>query len=75
MANMITVGGNALPEGNVYDVGIKDIVSNTFRDVNSGLLNAEYIATKVTIDVNFPYLTKTQYSCLLGKILCFIMKV
>ena len=68
MADMLTIGGNAIPEGNVYNVGVMDIVANAFRDVNNGTAQADFIAQKVKIEVAYPYLSSSDYSDILGYI-------
>jgi hypothetical protein len=62
---LLTINGNTVsPEPSVYDIQVADITEAS-RNA-SGELIAELIATKRRLDLSWRYLTKAQYTAILG---------
>ena len=72
--SLVTINGNAItPEPTTYEVQISDITEAS-RNANGSLI-AELIATKMKIDLSFAYLTKAQYTAILGYFSSFFVTV
>lgn len=71
---LITINGNAIsPEPTTYEAEIYDITESS-RNANGNLI-AELVATKMRINLSFAYLTKAQYTTILGYFSSFFFTV
>jgi len=56
----ITLNGTTFTGVDKYDPSFNRIVTNAFRDINSGEAKADFVADKVKIELKFRYRSESQ---------------